>query len=71
MHTDAIATAYQRFGRGRFPLPSEQQVAELEQRIGITFPEDYRQFLLQHNGGYFTEPDIIPPDAGSPPGRLT
>jgi hypothetical protein len=46
---------------GAIPAPSEKQVADLEQRIGIRLPDDYRQYLLDYNGGYFTEPDIIPP----------
>lgn len=55
-----IEYAYQRFCDERFPLPSEAQLEALEQRIGITFPEDYRQFVLEFNGGYFTGPDITP-----------
>ncbi len=57
---------YRRFSRKRFPLPSEAQLAELEQRIGIRFPEDYRTFILEYNGGYFNEPDIIPVGEGCP-----
>jgi len=62
----AIGDAYRRFSRDRFPLPVEKQLAELEQRIGIVFPEDYRRFILEFNGGYFREPDIAPVGEGCP-----
>jgi len=63
--------AYSRFCHERFPLPSEQQVVELERQICIEFPEDYRNFLLEFNGGYFTEPDITPVVEGCPLDALT
>jgi hypothetical protein len=37
----------------RFEPCTEQQIAEFEQQIGMTLPEDYREFLLQWNGGTF------------------
>jgi hypothetical protein len=55
-----ITDAYDRFSKERFPLPSESQLKSLEQRIGVSLPDDYRQFVLQFNGGYFNEPDITP-----------
>ena len=55
-----IDDAYRKFARKRFPLPSEVQLADLERRIEIVFPDDYRQFILEFNGGYFREPDITP-----------
>ena len=55
-----IDAAYSRFCVERLPLPSESQLAGLESRIGVRFPEDYRQFRLEFNGGYFTEPEITP-----------
>jgi SMI1/KNR4 family protein SUKH-1 len=58
---NAIQSAYERFCKKRFPLPSEQQVAALERRIGVSLPEDYRRYILEFNGGWFTEPDIVPP----------
>jgi hypothetical protein len=61
-----IQAAYEAFCRTRFPLPSESQVADLERRLGVPLPPDYREFLLHYNGGYFTEPDIIPPEEGCP-----
>ncbi len=66
-----IETAYRRFCRERFASPSETQVASLERRIGVNFPDDYRQFLLDYNGGYFTEPQIVPPSDECPRDRLT
>jgi hypothetical protein len=66
-----IEYAYRRFSEERFPLPSEEQVAELEERLGVPLPDDYRQFVLDFNGGYFTEPKIDPPVEGCPSDRLT
>jgi len=66
-----IDDAYRQFSRERFPLPTEQQVAELERRIDIAFPEDYRQFILKFNGGYFREPVITPVGEGCPEDALT
>jgi hypothetical protein len=63
---NTIEDAYQRFSRKRFGLPTEEQVADLEKRLGIAFPDDYRQFILSYNGGYFSEPDIIPPSDECP-----
>ena len=48
------------------PLPSEAQVADLERRIKVEFPADYRQFLLDFNGGYFDDPNIEAPDSECP-----
>ena len=66
-----ITYAYNRFSTERFPLPSEAQLAELEQRIRVTFPEEYRRFVLEFNGGYFSEPEITPVSEGCPVDGLT
>ncbi len=66
-----IEDAYRKFSTKRFPLPSESQLDELEQRIGVTFADDYRRFLLEFNGGYFSEPEIAPVGEGCPPSLLT
>jgi hypothetical protein len=60
----AIEDVYRQYCTERFPLPSEQQVADLEKRIKVSFPDDYRRFLLEYNGGYFSEPYIQPPEDG-------
>ncbi len=65
-----IENAYSRFCRQRFPLPSESQLVELEARIKARFPDDYRQFILKFNGGYFNEPEITPMGAGCPSDSL-
>ncbi len=65
-----IESAYARFAKERFPLPTEQQLADLEQRIGIRFAEDYREFILKFNGGYFKRPEITPVGEGCPPATL-
>ena len=67
----AIEDAYRRFSRVRFPLPTEEQLAELERRIDVAFPDDYRQFILEFNGGYFVEPEITPVGDGCPQDALT
>jgi len=61
-----IESAYNRFSVERFPLPSEAQVAELEQRIGVRLPDEYRSFILEFNGGYFKCPEITPVGEGCP-----
>lgn len=40
------------------PRLTESQVADLESRIGLPLPDDYRRFLLENNGGSPT-PDVI------------
>jgi len=66
-----IASAYENFCENRFPLPREEQLDELERQIDASFPDDYRQFILQYNGGFFNEPRIAPPDNECPLDRLT
>ena len=62
-----IEAAYRSFCTKRFPLPTEKQVADLERRIGVALPEDYRHFILEYNGGWFGRyPDINPPTEGGP-----
>jgi hypothetical protein len=68
---NAIEDRYRRFADKRFPLPTEAQASDLEERIGVTLPSDYREFLLRYNGGYFTEPDILAPSKECPQDRLT
>jgi hypothetical protein len=61
-----IDDAYRSFCTERFPLPGEAKLAELEERIRVSIPDDYRNFILQFNGGYFTEPEIEPVSEGCP-----
>ncbi|MBI3836426.1 MAG: SMI1/KNR4 family protein [Planctomycetia bacterium] len=68
---NTIEFAYRRFSRKRFPLPSEAQVRALEDRIKVDFADDYRNFLLEFNGGYFIEPEITPVGEGCPQDALT
>jgi hypothetical protein len=67
----AIEDVYRRFSRVRFPLPTEEQLAKLERQIDVVFPDDYRQFILEFNGGYFREPRIPPVGEGCPQDALT
>lgn len=68
---NSIERAYEAFCTERFPLPTEEDVAELESRLGIPFPADFRDYLLKYNGGYFTEPEIIPATTDCPLDCLT
>ena len=61
-----IENAYAQFTKERFPLPSEEQLAELERRIGVRFADDCRKFILEFNGGYFKCPEITPIGKGCP-----
>ena len=63
--------AHERFCKDRFPLPSEKQIADFEQRIGVELPDDYRRYILDYNGGFFTEPQIVPVVERCPTDRLT
>jgi hypothetical protein len=56
----AINDAYLKYSTVRFPLPTASQLETLERRIGVVFPDDYREFVLQYNGGYFNAPLIAP-----------
>jgi hypothetical protein len=66
-----IELAYACFARKRFPLPTESQVRALEKRIKVELPADYRKFILEFNGGYFTDPEITPVEEGCPFDTLT
>jgi hypothetical protein len=65
-----IENAYGRFSKQRFPLPTEPQVSALEELIGVVLPNEYRQFVLQYNGGYFKCPEITPVGEGCPVSNL-
>ena len=54
-----IEYAYRRFATVRFPLPTEEQVADVERRVVMELPPCYRQFLLDFNGGRFDMPEIL------------
>ncbi len=41
-------------------------MAELERRLKIRLPQEYRSFLLEFNGGYFEDADIVPVEEGCP-----
>jgi hypothetical protein len=61
---------YREFSTERFPIPDNAQVIELERRLAIDLPEDYREFILTYNGGYFNEPKIRPVGKGCPQDAL-
>lgn len=66
-----IDYAYNRFCIEHFPLPRESNIAHLEARIGVLLPEDFRRYVLEFNGGYFDDPDIVPPSVECPVEALT
>lgn len=68
---EKIRTAYGKYCRQRFPAPSPGQVTVLEGQLGVALPSDYRRYLLEFNGGVFTEPRITPPEPACPLDRLT
>src|SRR5262245_37563407 len=45
-----------------YPPVSEVDVRRYEQRLGVTFPADYRNFLLSTNGGIPTPHYLDVPD---------
>ena len=47
-------------------LPTEVEVDEAENSLGLKFPEDYRRYLLEASDVVFgtLEPAIVTPDAG-------
>ena len=49
-----------------FRLPTEDEVKVAENRLGIRFPEDYRQYLLEASDVVYgtLEPAIVVPDSG-------
>ncbi len=64
---ELIEHTYRRFIEQQFlPLPTQEQIASLERRINVKFPGDYRQFLLEYNGGYFSEPEVRTPNGDCP-----
>jgi hypothetical protein len=44
--------------------PASGELAELEARLGVTLPDDYRNFLQEQNGGYLDE-NFLPPEANA------
>ena len=54
-----IESAYQRFSTERFPLRAKRRSRSLS-NDWIVFPAEFRQFLLEYNGGYFKNPEIGP-----------
>lgn len=67
----AIERAYQSFAVERFALINENAIQALEQRIKVALPDDYREYLLQYNGGNFNEPSFRSPDGEGPSDALT
>jgi hypothetical protein len=47
-----------------FPVVVPAQLDAQEAALGISFPDDYKQFLLSHNGGYPTPQQLDIPKTG-------
>jgi len=49
-----------------FRLPTEAEVNQAENTLGVKFPADYRQYLLEASDVVFgaLEPALVTPDAG-------
>ncbi|MCE9527543.1 MAG: SMI1/KNR4 family protein [Planctomycetales bacterium] len=67
---DRIAIAYSKFCVERFRLPTAVEIARVESSIGTELPQEYRKFLLEYNGGVFSEPSISPQRTGCPDDSL-
>lgn len=66
-----IEAVYKAFCTQRFiPLPTEEQVAEIERRMEVDLPDDFRAYILEFNGGYFSGPGIVAYADGCPQDRL-
>jgi len=47
-------------GQGLHPPASESEVSQLEERLGVSLPPSYRQFLLYSNGWGIEEYSLLP-----------
>jgi hypothetical protein len=47
-------------------LPTEDEVRAAENQLGVTFPEDYRRYLLEASDVVYgtLEPAVVAPDSG-------
>jgi hypothetical protein len=66
-----IASAYKRFATERFRLPSKKQLLVFERRIKSKLPSDFRQYVLEFNGGIFEYSEIVPDHDECPSSRLS
>jgi hypothetical protein len=66
-----IDSAYEHYCRERFPLPSEEDISSLEDRLRAELPADFKDFLLHYNGGVFNDTKIQPPYLETPTRHLT
>ena len=64
-------SVYGKYCDGRFPLPSEEDVIKLETRLGVSLPPEYRQYILNYNGGYFSDPTIVSTNPDCPEDGLS
>jgi len=55
---DVIDKVYEEHCSERFPLPTENEIADLEAELSCTFPDHYREYLRLYNGGVFEDVGI-------------
>ena len=41
------------------PIPTESDLQQFENKYGVQFPEEYRQFLLKHGGGIACDDYVV------------
>jgi hypothetical protein len=71
MSDRSIDIVYKKYLEEPFACPDVARVEELESQLQVTLPVDYREFLLQYNGGFFLEPEFRGPDENCPVDQLT
>lgn len=63
---EKVEQAYREFCRERFSPTSEKRIIDLEQKIGVRLPDEYRHYLLSYNGGAFNDPIMPVAEDGCP-----
>jgi len=66
-----IPEAFRLYCTEQFPLPTEKEIAYLEESCKLRLPPDYRNFLQHYGGGLFSEPCILPSVNNCPQDSLT
>ena len=62
---DKFSKFYDKWGGTRFPLPTEGDLRLIESAIKARLPDEYREFILRFNGGFFDDPPV-PPNESCP-----
>ena len=62
---------YRNFCTRAFALPKEEKLRNLEGYCRVKLPESFRRFVLEHNGGEFSEPSFFVKELGKGFGLAT